>query len=127
MWEYLGRSNGYDIYFDGKYTYKYDIGELKTVPDKTNAEGKRTHKATYARDKKKGGYNIRVVGPNAAEFAGEEVPVETMSGEEHQEKLVSLLWTGPDKEPTTGELTGRIAALYSFEAKPREETAKPIF
>ena len=36
---------------------------------------KRSHKATYARDKRKGGYLIRVIGPNAAAFAGREVPV----------------------------------------------------
>jgi len=95
-------------------------------PAQTNAEGKRTHKATYARDKRKAGYNVRVVGPNAAEFAGEEVPVVTMNGDEHMEKLISLLWTGPDKDPQSGEPTGRTAALYSFESRPRE-VVKPTF
>jgi hypothetical protein len=96
------------------------------VPDQTNPDGKRTHKATYASDKRNAGFNVRVVGPHANEFAGEEVPVETKSGEEHKEKLVRLLWTGPDTDPATKEPTGRIAALYSFEPRPKEIT-KPTF
>lgn len=91
-----------------------------TVPAQTNSDGKRTHRATYAADKRNGGFNIRVVGPNANEFAGETVPVETKNGEEHEEKLIRLLWAGDDTDPQTKELTGRKAALYSFEARPRE-------
>jgi hypothetical protein len=91
-----------------------------TAPAQVNSDGKRTHRATYAADKRNGGFNIRVVGPNANEFAGETVPVETKNGEEHQEKLVRLLWAGDDTDPQTKELTGRKAALYSFEARPRE-------
>jgi len=37
---------------------------------KDKAKAKRTHKASYATDKKKGGYLIRVVGPYAERFAG---------------------------------------------------------
>ena len=75
---------------------------------------KRQHKATYARDKRKGGYLIRVAGPHAEVFAGKEVPVTTMGGEEHKERLVGLIWTGIDKE------SGDRVALYMFESKPRE-------
>lgn len=75
--------------------------------------GKRAHKATYARDKRAGGYLIRVAGPNAASFAGREVPVTTKSDDEHIEKLVSLVWSGKDKE------SGENVALYKFEAKPK--------
>jgi hypothetical protein len=101
----------------------YDLlGDTKQVaPETKNAEGKATHRATYARDKRTAGFNIRVVGPQSNEFAGEEVPVETKAGgEPHMEKLTRLLWTGDDKDPETGALTGRKAALYAFEARPRE-------
>jgi hypothetical protein len=72
----------------------------------------RQHKATYSTDKRKGGYIVRVEGPNAARFAGREVPVNTKDGVEHMEKLIKLIWTGNDKE------TGKPVALYSFESRP---------
>lgn len=102
----------------------YTLGDI--VPDQTNADGKPTHKATYASDKRNGGFNVRVVGPHANEFAGEEVPVETKSGEKHMEKLIRVLWTGPDIDPESKQPTGRTAALYSFAARPKDAT-KPIF
>lgn len=75
----------------------------------------RRHRASYATDKKKGGYLIRVAGPDAGAFAGKEVPVSMKdSNEEHMEKLVKLIWSGKD------EKTGENVALYTFEAKPRE-------
>lgn len=80
------------------------------------ATEKRQHKATYARDKRKGGYLIRVAGPNAGAFAGREVPVTTKAGDEHPEKLTGLIWTGIDNE------SGDNVALYSFESRPREES-----
>lgn len=76
----------------------------------------RKHKATYATDKRAGGYLIRVAGPNAGMFVGREVPVTTKANTEHLEKLVKLVWTGKDKE------TGENVALYKFEPKPREAT-----
>lgn len=87
------------------------------------AQEKRKHKATYARDKKTGGYLVRVIGPNAVDFAGREVPVEIMGGGEHQEKLTHLVWSGIDKGiPEKGVPgTGQPAALYKFESKPREK------
>lgn len=83
------------------------------------AKEKRAHRATYARDKKKGGYLIRVMGPRAGEFAGRTIPVEVKGGDEHQEKLEALIWSGTDD----GEISGYTGpcALYSFEAKPKEE------
>lgn len=76
----------------------------------------RLHKATYARDKRKGGYLIRVAGPYPEMFAGRDVPVTTRSGDEHTEKLIALIWTGVDEE------NGGNVALYSFESKPRDES-----
>lgn len=80
----------------------------------------RQHRATYARDKKKGGYLIRVAGPNAARFAGREVPVATIKGDEHTEKLVALLWAGIDDGEYGGK-AGEPVALYSFESRPRDD------
>jgi hypothetical protein len=84
-----------------------------TYPD--GIPRKRLHRATYARDKKQGGYLIRVAGPTAERFAGREVPVNTKAGGEHYEKLAQLIWVGTDGE------TGEKVALYKFEPKPREE------
>ena len=79
------------------------------------AEQKRAHKATYARDSKKGGYMIRVEGPHSNKFAGKEVPVTRMDDSESVEKLSKLIWTGTD------EKTGKPVTLYSFEPRPRDE------
>ena len=76
---------------------------------------KRAHKATYARDNKKGGYMIRVEGPHSAKFAGKDVPVTRMDNTESIERLTKLVWAGTD------EKTGKPVALYGFEPKPREE------
>lgn len=74
----------------------------------------RQHKATYAADKMKGGWNVRVVGPQATRFAGREVPVTMKDDTEHTEKLVRLIWSGTDKD------TGAPVALYTFEPKPKD-------
>lgn len=77
---------------------------------------KRLHRATFATDKRNpGGYLIRVIGPTAAAFAGREVPVTRKDDSESTEKLVRVVWAGTDEE------TGRPVALYTFEARPREE------
>lgn len=85
------------------------------------AAGERLHKATYARDKKKGGYLIRVEGPHAAKFASREVPVTQMSGNEHVEQLDKLIWTGVDDK------SGKPVALYSFVPKPKEKEEETQF
>lgn len=81
----------------------------------TGALGKGGHKATYARDKRKGGYLVRVQGPHAAAFAGRKVPVTLMSGSVQEEELTGLIWSGKDNE------TGQPVALYNFKAKPKEK------
>ena len=85
------------------------------------AKGERKHKASYGRDKLKGGYIIRVEGPNASAFAGRQVPVTKLDGSESVETLSTLIWTGND------EKTGRPVALYHFEPKPREELDEITF
>lgn len=81
--------------------------------------GKREHRATYATDKKKGGYLIRVQGPRCSAFVGREVPVTTKDGSEHMEMLKRLIWTGTDD----GEISGYTGpcALYEFASKPKEK------
>ena len=74
----------------------------------------RLHKATYAADKKKGGYLVRVEGPSSSMFVGREIPVTTRDGAEHMEKLERLIWTGIDLE------SGKPVSLYTFASKPRE-------
>ncbi len=81
-----------------------------SVPAST---GKRSHKATYSTDKKKGGYLVRVAGPHASEFVGREVPVTRRDDTESTEKLTKLVWSGKDAE------SGDPVALYQFAPKPR--------
>lgn len=77
---------------------------------------KRSHVATYARDKRKGGWIIRVAGPNAGAFAGRTVPVTLNANKgEHDEELTHLIWQGIDQE------SGGPVALYGFNPKPRDE------
>lgn len=74
----------------------------------------RRHKATFAKDKRKGGYLIRIEGPNASAFVNKEVPVTMRNGDEQTEKLVSLVWSGHDAN------SGKPVALYTFEQKPKQ-------
>lgn len=87
---------------------------MSTNPESAATPPARKHRATYATDKRAGGYLVRVVGPNAEVFTGREVPVTTRANTEHVEKLTRLVWTGADKE------TGEKVALYRFESRPRE-------
>lgn len=75
----------------------------------------RLHRATYATDKRNGGYLIRVQGPYPEMFAGREVPVTRRDGTESTESLERLIWSGTDEE------SGQRVALYKFVAKPRED------
>jgi hypothetical protein len=88
--------------------------------DKPDAP-KRAHKATYATDKRKGGYLVRVIGPHAASFVGREIPITRRDDTESTETLERLIWTGIDKGTPENPGTGKPAALYSFKAKPRDE------
>lgn len=80
----------------------------------------RQHRATYARDNRKGGYIIRVSGPHAGAFAGRTVPVTRKDGSESDEVLQDLIWSGPDKE------SGEPVALYSFVPRPRDEDIEEL-
>lgn len=82
--------------------------------EKAAGDGKPQHRATYARDKKKGGYLIRVEGPHAGKFAGREVPVSRKDGSSDPETLTDLIWSGIDDE------SGKPVALYGFTPKPKE-------
>lgn len=87
------------------------------------ADGKkRLHKATYARDKKKGGYLVRVIGPHADAFAGRDVPVVTRDDRENIETLDKIIWSGTDTGTEDMPGTGQPAALYTFKPKPKDET-----
>lgn len=81
----------------------------------------RMHKATYAADKRKGGYLVRVEGPTPDRFAGREVPVTRRDGTEESEHLDRLIWTGKDAE------SGKPVSLYTFKARPRDESKKAEF
>lgn len=80
---------------------------------KSVAPAQRSHKATYARDKRKGGYLIRIEGPHSAKFAGRAVPVTMKDNSEHNEDLDTLVWSGTQD--------GKNVALYTFKAKPRSD------
>lgn len=101
--------------------------ELKTPAAGTSAApAKRAHKATYATDKRKGGYLIRVIGPHAGDFAGREVPVVRRDDSESSEKLLKVVWTGKDEGTSEKPGTGLPAALYTFAAKPRGDDEIPF-
>lgn len=80
----------------------------------------RAHRATFSRDKRNGGYLIRVEGPHAPEFSGESVPVTLRDGTEQTEELDTLIWAGNDQE------SGKPVALYTFVRRERVET-RPSF
>lgn len=73
----------------------------------------RNHKATYASDKRNGGYLIRVEGPNANMFTDREVPVTRRDGTENMETLGGVIWTGKDDD------SGLPVALYKFEGRSK--------
>ena len=91
---------------------------MATIPDATV---KPRHRATYAADKKKGGWLIRIAGEYPHAFAGREVPVTMKNSEMHNEQLDRLIWQGLDIE------NGDHVALYTFIPKPREETPELDF
>lgn len=74
----------------------------------------RKHKATYATDKRKGGYLIRVEGPHASAFSKRTVPVTRRDGTESEETIDRLIWSGLDSE------SGQPVALYTFIPKEKE-------
>jgi hypothetical protein len=58
-----------------------EVRRLPAVPD----DG--PHVATYTINKRDGGYNVRVNGPKAGLFTGQDVPVSTKDGKELMEKF----------------------------------------
>lgn len=82
---------------------------------------KRNHKATYSRDKRKGGYLVRVIGPHASHFTNRDIPVSRNDGTESMERLLKLVHSGVDDGAVVAADKGKNYALYTFEAKPREE------
>ena len=84
----------------------------ETTPETTPA--KRQHRASYSRDKRNGGYIIRIEGPNAMRFAGREVPVTRKDFTESLEQLEDMIWCGNDQD------TGAPVALYHFVPRPRD-------
>lgn len=82
----------------------------------TAAKPQRQHKATFSADKRNPGqYNIRVIGPHASAFAGKTIPVTRKDDSETEETLIKCFWAGTDQE------TGKPVALYTFDAKPRDD------
>lgn len=90
-------------------------GDIAT-PVKQGA--KRMHKATYARDKRKGGYLVRVVGPHATAFGKKIVPVVRRDDSETEEALEVVVWSGIDTGTPDNPGTGKPVALYTFAKKP---------
>ena len=86
-------------------------GDVATNDAQSDAP-RRLHKATWSTDKRKGGYLIRVIGPNANRFAGRDVPVTRRDDSESIEHLEALIWTGTDKD------TGAPVALYKVTPRP---------
>ena len=91
-----------------------------TQSEMPNMPPKARHVATYATDKRKGGYLIRVEGPDAAMFAGRKVPVTLRNGQVHTEELDRLIWTGSDVD------SGKPVSLYTFIPQPRDEQEIPF-
>jgi hypothetical protein len=94
--------------------------EINEQADAAAAKSGRKHRATYARDKRTGGYLVRIAGPYPERFGNREVPVTMQNGEEHFERLTSLVWTGITPADSKFGNPGERVALYHFEAKPRE-------
>ena len=75
----------------------------------------RKHRATFAKDKVKGGYLIRVIGPHASKMAGRWLPVTKLDNSETMEFAIDLITSGPDED------SGTYYALYSMYRKPKEQ------
>jgi hypothetical protein len=71
------------------------------------------HKATYAADKRKGGWLVRVEGPRPDSFVGRIVPVTRRDDTVGDEALERVVWSGKDED------TGKPVCLYKFAPKPQ--------
>lgn len=82
---------------------------------------KRSHKATYAADKRNGGYLVRVVGPHANAFSGKIVPVVKRDDSESAEALERVVWSGIDTGTKENPGTGKPVALYKFTQRKNKD------
>lgn len=92
-----------------------------------DTDKKPSHRATYATDKKNGGYLVRVQGPHANAFVNREVPVTKKDGETSMETLTRLIWVGVDTGTDEKPGTGQPCALYAFKSKPRDAKEEIAF
>jgi len=89
---------------------------VNPVPRPTIATPARSgggHVATYAADKRKGGWLVRVAGPRPDMFSGRIIPVTRRDRSIGDESLERVVWTGKDED------TGENVALYKFAPKPQ--------
>jgi len=105
----------------GSEMVTHDGSDIATV---VKSGAKREHKATFAADKRNGGFCVRIIGPHANKFSGKIVPVTKRDDTETLEQLDRVVWTGIDtgvpakdgKPAIVG--TGKPVALYTFIPKP---------
>lgn len=91
--------------------------EVFTPPPRPEIPSKdgRSHRATYAKDKMKGGYLIRIDGPQAPKLGRRWVPVTRIDNSENMEFTMDLIWSGTD------ENSGKPVALFSMWKAPKQE------
>ncbi len=82
-------------------------------PELPSKDG-RNHRASYAKDKMKGGYNIRVVGPSALKMGHRWLPVTRVDGSENMEFTMDIVYSGKDDD------TGQPLALFTMWKAPKE-------
>lgn len=82
-------------------------------PELPSKDG-RLHWATYAKDKMKGGYNVRIIGPQASKMRNRWVPVTRIDNTENMEFVRDIIWSGVDDD------TKQPVALYSMWKAPKD-------
>lgn len=94
-----------------------DAGEIFTPPPRPELPSKdgRSHRASYAKDRVKGGYNVRIVGPSAPKLGNRWVPVTRVDGSENMEYVRDIIWSGTDDD------TGQPVALFEMWKAPKDE------
>ena len=103
---------------DPKKTDKAKEGEEKVAfvppprPEIPSKDG-RSHRASYAKDNREGGYNIRVIGPHAKKMGNRWLPVTRMDGSENMEFTLGIIWSGTDED------TGSPVALFKMWHAPK--------
>lgn len=78
------------------------------------------HQATYTLSKRTGEILVRLIGPDACNAVGCEVPVKTKAGEVRNELLTEMILATRDNGNYGGNgPTGQLLALYRFKRRPR--------